>query len=53
MCQFDWPFAKKKFKLQRLPKIEDSMESWGAFPFGPPIKVRRWAFQMVENSITS
>jgi len=32
--------CKKKFKLWRLPKIEDSMERWSASPFGPPIQVR-------------
>jgi hypothetical protein len=36
MSQFDWPIAKKKKKLKlwRLPKIEDSMERWSASRFG-------------------
>jgi hypothetical protein len=34
MSQFDWPIAKIKLKLWRLPKIEDSMERWSASPFG-------------------
>jgi len=29
----------KKLKLWRLPKIEDSMERWSAFPFGTPIYI--------------
>ncbi len=29
--------CKKKLKLWRLPKIEDSMEKWSASPFGTPI----------------
>ncbi len=37
MSQFDWPIAKKKLKLYRLPKILDSMERWSASPFGPAI----------------
>jgi hypothetical protein len=40
MSQFDWPITKKKLKLWRLPKIEDSMERWSASPFGPPIELR-------------
>jgi hypothetical protein len=37
MSQFDWPIAKSKLKLQRLPKLEDSMERCSVSPFGPPI----------------
>jgi hypothetical protein len=37
MSQFDWPIAKKKVEIWRLPKIENSMERWNASPFGPPI----------------
>jgi hypothetical protein len=33
---------KKKLKLWRLTKIEDSMERWSASPFGRPI----WAKHM-------
>jgi hypothetical protein len=36
MSQFDWPITKKiKLKLWSLPKMEDSMERWSAFSFGP------------------
>jgi len=37
MSQFDWPMAKKKMELWRLPIIEDSTERWSASPFGPTI----------------
>ncbi len=49
MSQFDSPITEKKFKLWRLPKIEDSMERWSASPFGPATKVRSgglWAKHM-------
>jgi len=29
MSQFDWPITKKKLKLWRLPKMEDSIERRG------------------------
>jgi hypothetical protein len=37
ISQFDWPKAKKKLKLWKLPKIEKSMKTWSASPVGPPI----------------
>jgi hypothetical protein len=40
------PLPKKSWNYGGSPKIEDSMESWSASPFGPPIYVRRgwlWA----------
>jgi hypothetical protein len=36
---------KKKLKLWRLPKIENSMERWSASPFGPPREARRGGLQ--------
>jgi hypothetical protein len=36
MRQFDWPIAKK-VETMEAPKIEDFMERWSAYPFGPPI----------------
>jgi hypothetical protein len=38
MSQFDWPIAKKKLKLWRLLKIEDSMERWSAMTLWPRYK---------------
>jgi hypothetical protein len=40
---------KKKLKLWKLTKIEDSVDRWSASPFGSPIYVRRgghWAKHM-------
>jgi len=42
---------KKKLKLRRLTKIEDSMDRWSASPFGPPIYLRRGGGEDFEQNI--